>query len=70
MSSPRTKWLVLASVAVLALLLLSGWRPYDRATWLMEVAPVMVAVPVLWLTYRRYPLTTSSTRASSRTPAC
>jgi putative membrane protein len=58
MSSPRTKWLVLASGAVLALLLLSGWRPYDRATWLMEVAPVMVAVPVLWLTYRRYPLTT------------
>jgi len=58
MSSPRTKWLVLASVAVLALLLFSGWRPYDRATWLMEVAPVMVAVPVLWLTYRRYPLTT------------
>jgi putative membrane protein len=58
MSSPRTKWLVLASGAVLALLLLSGWRPYDRATWLMEVAPVMVAVPVLWLTSRRYPLTT------------
>ena len=58
MSSPRTKWLVVASVAVLALLLLSGWQPHDRATWLMEVAPVMVAVPVLWLTYRRYPLTT------------
>jgi putative membrane protein len=58
MSSPRTKWLVVASVAVLALLLLSGWQPHDRETWLMEVAPVMVAVPVLWLTYRRYPLTT------------
>ena len=58
MASPRTKWLVLASVAVLALLALSGWRPHDRATWLMEVLPAMIALPILWLTYQRFPLST------------
>ena len=58
MASPRTKWLVLASVAALVLLALSGWRPHDRATWLMEVLPVMIALPILWLTYQRFPLST------------
>lgn len=58
MESARTKWLVLASFATLVLLALSGWSPYDRATWFMEVLPVMIVLPVLWGTYRRYPLTT------------
>jgi putative membrane protein len=57
MRSTRTNWLVLASIASLALLVISGWRPYDRATWLMEVVPVMIALPVLCLTYKRFPLT-------------
>ena len=58
MSSPRTKWLILAAAAFVALLVYSGWQPYDRATWVMEVAPAVVALPALWLTYRRFPLTT------------
>jgi putative membrane protein len=58
MHSPRTRWLGLASLALLALLALSGMKPYDRATWLMEVLPVMIALPILWLSYRRFPLTT------------
>jgi putative membrane protein len=58
MDSLRTRRLVEALVALLALLALSGWRPYDRATWWMEVAPIFVALPVLGFTYRRYPLTT------------
>ncbi|WP_088279358.1 DUF2238 domain-containing protein [Ideonella sp. A 288] len=56
--SPRAPWLVLASVATLVLLAVSGWQPYDRATWVMEVMPVAIALPVLWLTYGRVPLTT------------
>jgi putative membrane protein len=44
-------------VVVLAALVLSGIRPYDRATWWMEVAPVLIALPVLVATYRRFPLT-------------
>jgi putative membrane protein len=54
----RARWLALASALLLALLALSGWNPYDRATWVMEVAPVVVTLPVMWVTYRRYPLTT------------
>lgn len=36
---------------------LSAIAPYDRATWLLEVAPVLIAAPVLALSYRRFPLT-------------
>lgn len=43
--------------AVLAALIVSGLHPYDRATWWMEVAPVLIAAPILVVTRRRYPLT-------------
>ncbi len=45
------------TLLLLAALIHSGISPYDRATWLMEVAPVLIVLPLLWLTYRRYPLT-------------
>lgn len=51
------RWLIALAAATLVLLALSGWRPYDRATWLMEVLPVMIALPLLAATRRRYPLT-------------
>lgn len=38
-------------------LLLSGWSPYDRATWWMEVAPVLISWPLLFAVRRRFPLT-------------
>jgi len=41
----------------LAVLVISGLQPYDRLTWLLEVAPVLLAIPVLVLTFRRYQLT-------------
>ncbi len=44
--------------ATLAALAVSGWRPYDRVTWLLEVAPVLIALPILIFTRRNYPLTT------------
>lgn len=40
----------------MVLLVISGYRPYDRATWLMEVAPILLAAPVLIWTWRRFPL--------------
>ena len=46
-----------ALMAILIALLVSGIQPYDRATWLMEVAPVLIALPVLVATRERYPLT-------------
>ncbi|HGM5305426.1 MULTISPECIES: DUF2238 domain-containing protein [unclassified Serratia (in: enterobacteria)] len=42
---------------LLAALIHSGISPYDRTTWLLEVAPVLIVLPLLWLTHRRYPLT-------------
>jgi putative membrane protein len=41
----------------LAALAASGWNPHDRATWWMEIAPVLVALPVLWATAARFSLT-------------
>lgn len=43
--------------AALAVLAWSGIAPRERSTWLMEVAPVLVAFPLLWATRRRFPLT-------------
>lgn len=54
----RSYFLLVASVALVGLLALSGVRLYDRATWALEVLPVIIALPVLWTTYRRFPLTT------------
>ena len=55
---PRTKALTTASFLLIALLVLSGLRPYDFATWALEVAPVIIALPILWASYQRFPLTT------------
>ena len=43
---------------VIAVLLVSGIAPYERLTWVMEVAPVMIALPLMIATRRSYPLTT------------
>ena len=42
---------------VLAVLVWSGIRPHDRFTWFMEVFPVLLGLPVLLATHRRFPLT-------------
>jgi putative membrane protein len=46
----------------LGLLVLSGIDPHDRLTWLLEVAPILLGVPVLVATQRRFPLTPLSYR--------
>ena len=38
-------------------LVLSGIRPYDRIIWLAEVMPVLIALPILAATARKFPLT-------------
>jgi putative membrane protein len=47
---------ILLAVVVLALVA-SAIRPYDRLTWLLEVFWVILAVPLILLTWRRFPLT-------------
>lgn len=46
---------LLAAGAVL--LAASGIHPRDRFTWLLEIAPILIAVPILVATHRRFPLT-------------
>jgi len=53
----RPQVLVVASIALVALLALSGAQPYDRTTWALEVFPVVIALPVLWASHSRFPLT-------------
>jgi putative membrane protein len=48
----------IATLIVMLLgLVISGIAPFSRGTWVAEVAPVAVALPVLWLTRARFPLT-------------
>lgn len=46
----------LLAIVVVALIA-SGIAPTDRLTWLMEVAPVLIALPLMIITRRSYPLT-------------
>ncbi|HEX5638789.1 MAG TPA: DUF2238 domain-containing protein [Burkholderiaceae bacterium] len=57
-SNDRLPLLLALLAGTIIALTVSGWQPYDRLTWLMEVAPVLVAVPLLIATRERYPLTT------------
>ena len=52
------KSLILSMLALLFILILSAIHPYDRTTWLLEIAPILIAVPVMVATYHRFPLTT------------
>ncbi len=54
----RSPLITMLATAVLVALGVSGLHPYDRATWLMEVAPILIVAPLLILTYRRFPLST------------
>ena len=46
----------------LAVLVASGVAPYDRLTWWLETAPVMIGLPLLLLTHQRFPLTPLAVR--------
>lgn len=46
----------LLGVVVVALLV-SGIGPHDRTTWWLEIFPVLIAIPLLLGTARRFPLT-------------
>lgn len=48
---------VVQLVVVVVALVVSGIRPYDRVTWVLEVLPVLIAVPLLLATFRAFPLT-------------
>nr|WP_318384193.1 DUF2238 domain-containing protein [uncultured Enterobacter sp.] len=49
--------LKLAALLLLLIVIYTGLYAGDKITWLMEVTPVLIIVPVLWATHSRYPLT-------------
>ncbi|MEJ2479830.1 MAG: DUF2238 domain-containing protein [Acidihalobacter sp.] len=57
MQNPNDNVLIVISVLLVGLLALSGYAPFDRTTWAMEVAPVVIVLPVLWASRTRFPLT-------------
>ena len=38
-------------------MVISGIGPYDRVTWYLEVAPVFIGIPLLFFTFKRFPVT-------------
>jgi putative membrane protein len=48
---------VALATVVLGVLVWSAIRPHDRFTWFLEVAPVLIGLPLLLATRRRFPLT-------------
>ena len=50
--------LITISLIWLLGLIVSGFDPYERGTWLLEVLPAIIALPLLWFTRRTFPLTT------------
>lgn len=52
----RTLQASLLAIVVIALIA-SGIAPYERLTWFMEVAPVLIVLPLMIATRRNYPLT-------------
>jgi len=55
MSSKRYRIVLL--IGVLVVLTWSGIEPHDtRLTWVLETIPVMIALPVILLTHKRFPL--------------
>lgn len=57
MTASRTHSLLLLLAAMLTCLAISGWAPYDRTTWILEIFPILIALPILLITYSSFPLT-------------
>jgi putative membrane protein len=57
MPTQRHTALIFASAITLLLLALSGLQPFDRTTWVLEIFPILIALPLLWGSYRTFPLT-------------
>lgn len=53
-----SQYLLLALLLLFLLVFLwSAINPNDRLTWLLEVLPTVIALPILWFTYQKFPLT-------------
>src|ERR1043165_977442 len=55
-AAPRSHLALLAGVV--AVILWSSWRPFDRLTWWLEASPAVAGLVILVATYRRFRFTT------------
>ena len=42
---------------VLVSMIISVIEPYEMGTWFLEVVPVFIGIPILYFTFKRFPLT-------------
>ena len=56
-SATETREAVALLVLTAVALVVSGVGPVDRGTWVLEVAPVVIAAPLLYFTWRPFRLT-------------
>jgi putative membrane protein len=55
---PEKRFHLLLLIVVTCFWVWSGVEPHDtRLTWVLETLPVMIALPVILATYKRFPLT-------------
>lgn len=54
-SSRRALWFAVGGAALATMV--SGIAPFDRTTWYLEAGPVLVGLPILLATAKRFPLT-------------
>ena len=54
-ASRNELWLLLGMTVVV--LAITGYKPFDLTTWFLEVFPVLIAIPLLALTRKGFPLT-------------
>ena len=57
MDTRSSRYEILLLVSLIAVLVWSGIEPHDRFTWYLEVAPVLIAVPILIYVYPRFRFT-------------
>ncbi|ENW07600.1 DUF2238 domain-containing protein [Acinetobacter beijerinckii] len=53
----RFSFLCFGTMILVILLVISGIQPFDRITWWLEVIPVLIVLPLLFATYKAFPLT-------------
>lgn len=55
--TPPIRALLSGAAALALLIIITGVATADKLTWLMEVIPVLIVVPLLIVSAKRYPLT-------------
>lgn len=52
----RTQFLAILCVTLFLVFVWSAIRPHDVFTWFLEVSPIFIALPILFFTYKKFPL--------------